>query len=67
LRTEEVEVVPLDERPARSCEELCGAIHASDIIDASVVILAKELQDPILTSDPYNLRRLDPGARIISV
>jgi predicted nucleic acid-binding protein len=67
LRSEEVEIVPLDEELARSCGELCGAAGASDVIDASVVILARERQDPIVTSDPSDLRRLDPGAQIIMV
>ena len=67
LRSEGVEIIPLDEQLARSCGELCGAINSRDIIDASVVILARERRDPIVTSDPDDLRRLDPGARIISV
>ena len=67
LRSEGVEVIPLDEQLARSCGELCGATNSRDIIDASVVILARERRDPIVTSDPDDLRRLDPGARIISV
>ena len=67
LRSEEVEVVPLDEQLARSCGELCGAANSSDLIDASVVILARERRDPIVTSDPNNLRRLDPSAQIIAV
>jgi hypothetical protein len=67
LRSEEVEIIPLDEQLARACGELCGAINASDIIDASVVILARERRDPIVTSDPNDLRRLDPAAEIIPV
>jgi predicted nucleic acid-binding protein len=67
LRTEEVEIIPLDEQLVRSCGELCGATNTSDIVDASVVILARERRDPIITSDPNHLRRLDPGATIISV
>src|ERR1700733_2097019 len=47
LRSEEVEIVPLDEQLARSCGELCGAASASDVIDASVVIVARERQDPL--------------------
>jgi len=65
LRSEEVEIIPLDEQLARSCGELCGAAKTSDIIDASVVILARERRDTIATSDPRDLRHLDPGARII--
>ena len=67
LRGEEVEIVPLDEQLARSCGELCGAASASDVIDASVVIIARERQDLIVTSDPGDLRRLDPTAQIITV
>lgn len=67
LRSEEVEVIPLDGEFARSCGELCGASNASDIIDASVVILARQRGDAIITSDPNDLRRLDPAAQIISV
>jgi hypothetical protein len=67
LRTEAVEIVPLDEQLARSGGELCGATNTSDIIDASVVILARERRDLIVTGDPDDLRRLDPAASIISV
>ena len=67
LRSEEVEVIPLDEELARSCGELCGASNTSDIIDASVVILARDRRDAIFTSDPNKLKRLDPAAQIISV
>jgi predicted nucleic acid-binding protein len=65
LRSEEVEIVPLDEQLARSCGELCGVTGSPNIIDASVVILAREQRDPIVTSDPHDLRRLDPSAQII--
>ena len=65
LRSEEVEVVPLDEQLARSCGELCGATNTADIVDASVVILATAQRHPIVTSDPTDLRRLDPAAQII--
>ena len=67
LRSDEVEIIPLDEQLARSCGELCGAAISPDVIDASVVILARERRDPIITSDPTDLRRLDPAAQIISL
>ena len=67
LRSEEVEIVPLDEQLARACGELCGATHAPDVIDASVVIVARARQDTIVTSDPDDLRRLDPAAQIIAL
>ena len=67
LRAEEVEIVPLDEQLARSCGELCGATNTSDIIDASVVILARQRRDLIVTTDPSDLRHLDSAATIIAV
>jgi predicted nucleic acid-binding protein len=67
LRSEEVEIIPLDDQLARSCGELCRATNTSDVIDASVVILARKRRDPIITTDPHDLRRLDPGAPIIQV
>jgi hypothetical protein len=67
LRSEEVEIVPLDEQLARSCGELCAATNSADVIDASVVILARARRDPIVTSEPNDLRRLDPAAQIITI
>ena len=67
LRTEEVEIVPLDQELARSCGELCGATGTSDVIDASVVILGRERRDIIVTSDPDDLRRLNPKAPIVRI
>lgn len=67
LRSAEVEIIPLEQQLARFCGELCGATNSSGVIDASVVILARERGDPIVTSDPHDLRRLDPAAQIIAV
>ena len=67
LRTSEVEIVPLNEQLSRSCGELCGAKRTSDVIDASVVILARERRDSIVTSDPEDMQRLDPKALIVPI
>lgn len=67
LRIGEVEIVPLDEQLGRACGELCGATETADVIDASVVILARQCGDPIVTSDPRDLRRLDPTCPIIPI
>ncbi len=67
LRSDEVEIVPLDGQFARACGELCAATNSADVIDASVVILAREQRDPIVTSDPNDLRRLYPTAQIIAI
>ena len=67
LRSEGVEIIPLDEQFARSCGELCAAASASDVIDASVVIVARERQDLTVTTDPGGLRHLDPAAQMITL
>jgi predicted nucleic acid-binding protein len=67
LRIGEVEIVPLDAQLARACGELCGATGTADIIDASVVILARQHGDHIVTSDQRDLRRLDPSCPIIPI
>ena len=67
LRSEQVEIVPLDEHLARSCGELCAATQSSDVIDASVAIIARQRNTPIVTSDLHDIRRLDPAADIIAV
>lgn len=67
LNAREVEVVPLDERIARRSGELCALAQSSDIIDASVVIVARERGDAIVSSDPGDLRRLDPAAHVIAI
>src|ERR1017187_10209312 len=65
LRINEGEIVPLDEQLARACGELCGATDTADIIDASVVILARARGDYIVTSVPRDLKRLDPACPVI--
>jgi hypothetical protein len=61
------DIAPLDEHIARSCGELCGAKGTSDVIDASVVLLAREHHDIIVTSDVDDLRRLDPKSQIVEI
>jgi predicted nucleic acid-binding protein len=56
-----VEIESLDGRRAREAGQLCGATGTSDIIDASVVLCAKRRGHKIATSDPDDLRRLDPS------
>lgn len=62
--TPEVSVPALDLAMARACGELCAASGTADIVDASVVLVARENADPILTSDLEDLARLDPSARL---
>ncbi|HTM45430.1 MAG TPA: PIN domain-containing protein, partial [Polyangiaceae bacterium] len=67
LRSTEVDVVPMSDPLARACGELCGRAGTADVIDASIVLVAREHRDIILTSDPRDLERLDPTAAIVAL
>jgi hypothetical protein len=56
-----VQIESLDDARARAAGQLCGATRTTDVIDASVVLCARARGHAVLTSDPDDLRRLDPG------
>jgi len=58
-------VVPsLDQILAEAAGILCGRAGSSDVIDASVVLVAKQERAVVVTSDAGDLRRLDPSLAI---
>lgn len=67
LTSRHVHVVSLDLAEARAAGQLCGATGTSDVIDASVVMCAVRRETAIVTSDPDDLRRLDPSISLIVV
>lgn len=67
LRSAQVEVAALDDRRARAAGQLCGATATRDIVDASVVLCAREREHSIATSDTPDLARLDARIRLIPV
>ena len=52
---------------ARQAGQLCGVTGTSDVIDASVVLCAREHGHTVVTSDPDDLRRLDPKLDLIEI
>ena len=55
-------VVPaLDQVLAEATGVLCGRAGTSDVVDASVVLVARRERAVVVTSDIDNLRQLDPG------
>lgn len=67
LATEGVEIEVLDEHRARQAGLLCGLRDHDDVIDASVVLCARMRRQPVVTSDPDDLRRLDPRLDLIVI
>jgi len=67
LGIRELVIEPLDDRKARAAGQLCGVTRTADIVDASVVLCARTHGARIVTSDPEDLRRLDPKADLIVI
>ncbi len=60
VRLPNVTVPALDEPRAKAAGILCEQLGTSDAIDASVVLNPRQRGHTVITSDPSDLRRLDP-------
>jgi hypothetical protein len=67
IRQPTTDVVALDRVDATNVGRLLAASATSDTADAHVVICARRSDQQVVTSDPDDLRRLDPGIRLISL
>jgi predicted nucleic acid-binding protein len=67
LAHDRTSVVALDEETARVAGLLLGLRHGSDVIDASVVVCARRHRQGVVTSDPHDLRRLDPRLPLTTI
>lgn len=61
------EVVALDDRSARAAGQLCGTSGTADVVDSSVVVVARQRALRVLTSDAGDLLRLDPRIEVVSL
>ena len=67
LAAPEIEIESLDDHRAREAGQLCGIQGTADVIDASVVLAARARGHRIVTSDPEDIRHLDPRCQLILV
>lgn len=67
LAAEASVVDPLDRTAAREVGKLLAASGTSDIADAHVALCAQSREWSVATSDPQDLRRLDPELELIPV
>ncbi|HEY7263668.1 MAG TPA: hypothetical protein VH589_19550 [Trebonia sp.] len=67
VRQPTTQVANLDRVDATSVGRLLAASGTSDIADAHVVICARRAGQPVVTSDPGGLSRLDPSLTLITV
>ncbi|MGH3935450.1 MAG: PIN domain-containing protein [Pseudonocardiaceae bacterium] len=62
-----VEIVEWDAATARAAGVLCGRTGASDVVDASVALCARERDHHVVTSDPEDFGILDAHLSVIAV
>jgi predicted nucleic acid-binding protein len=67
IQYDETEIIPLDGSHAQAVGVLLAQTRMSDISDAHVVVCAQRADHTVITSDPLDLRRLDPKLRVIIV
>ena len=64
IRQPGTDVIDLGRVDATHVGRLLAASGTSDIADAHVVICARRADQPVVTSDPGDLRQLDPALRL---
>lgn len=67
IRQPTTDLQPLDGPDATSVGILLAASGTRDIADAHVAICARRAEQAIVTSDPGDLQRLAPEARIVRI
>jgi hypothetical protein len=67
LQQPTTDVVPLGGPNATRVGMLLAATRTADIVGAHVVICARRAGQPIVTSEPDDLHRLDPAALLVTV
>ena len=65
IRQPTTDVVDLDRVGATSVGRVLAASGTADVVDAHVVICARRTQQRVVTSDPDDLRRLDPTIELV--
>ena len=67
LRASVSSVIPLDQRTALRIGARCAISGVSDVIDVSVALCARDHGHPVITSDPGDLRAIDPQLPLIAL
>lgn len=67
IRQPTSDLIALDRIDAVNVGRLLAATGTADIVDAHVVVCAQRNNQPVVTSDPTDLARLDPTLKLIVV
>ena len=66
VRQPTTDIVALDRVEAANVGRLLAASGTADVVDAHVVICARRAGQPVVTSDPDDLRHLDPKLKLMA-
>ncbi len=67
LADPEVDVPPLDELAARAVGLLCGRTGHRDVVGVHIALHARENGYAVVTSDPGDMRAIDPTLTVIEL
>lgn len=67
LKSRDIDIAIMTPNVARSVGLLCARTGHNDVIDVHVAMCARERRHAVVTSDPDDLSRIDPGLPTISV
>jgi len=67
IKAADVEIAALTLSIARTVGAICGKTGHADIVDVHVTLCARERHHAVVTSDPDDLRRVDPALPLIRV
>jgi len=67
IQRAETELVPLEGAQAQEVGALLAKTGTSDIADAHVVVCARREGFAVITSQPFDLSRLEPRLRLVAV
>lgn len=63
---QQTSIEPLDGPAAKAVGLLCAASSTNDVTDAHVVQVARQFDGVVFTSDPEDLRRIDPRIELVA-
>jgi hypothetical protein len=67
IKQPETRVVALDDDTARAVGLLCGRCGHDDVVDVSVVLCARQRRHAVVTSDPDDMRAVDPSVTLVHI
>ncbi len=67
IKDHRVRVIAFDQSVALAVGYLCGRKGTADVVEASVAIEAQRAKAVVVTTDPDDLRALDPALEIFAI